>query len=403
MQDGFSILHYGRIGALGGIENLLGPFILFDGFETPVHHHLMIRSKQVDTAILNLIESACKSVHYIKKWHGINLPRTPGIFRQLYHTHVIKKIVPDVILNWNSMREDFYHTDSKFIRTIYYEHGNAWTAGHEQQRQEYLSHIDSVVACSHAAKRILQLHWGVTCPVSVCLNGLRPDVVVSTEDSKEFRHDRPLHMGVAAGCRPVKGLSLAVHACAELLQRGLDCELHLAGEGRGEPGLRQVARKLDIENRVKFHGSVTDMTAFYRDVDVLVCPSIYESFGLVCLEAAARGCPVVASKTDGIPEAVKDGIAGFCVEPDLPLAEYLELGGSADDLPVVVYDPVTDSLKLPTILSPAKIADAVCAIIDDADRYRQFSESAISSVTQEFLFPDYAQRLLSILLKHAGH
>jgi phosphatidylinositol alpha-1,6-mannosyltransferase len=79
-----------------------------------------------------------------------------------------------------------------------------------------------------------------------------------------------------------------------------------------------------VESRVDFLGPVDydDLPDLYRGADLFVGPSRDteaeddpETFGIVFLEAAASGLPVVATRTGGIPEAVNDGINGFLVTP----------------------------------------------------------------------------------------
>jgi glycosyltransferase involved in cell wall biosynthesis len=76
--------------------------------------------------------------------------------------------------------------------------------------------------------------------------------------------------------------------------------------------------------RVEFLGQV-DPHAFFRDLDVLVVPSLWsEPFGLVATEAMAHGVPVLAAARGGLKEIVTPGRDGFLFEPSDP-ASFLEL------------------------------------------------------------------------------
>jgi glycogen(starch) synthase len=91
----------------------------------------------------------------------------------------------------------------------------------------------------------------------------------------------------------------------------------------------------EIQKRVHFFGRVDDAVKNYllSACDVLVAPSLYESFGLMYVEAMRSGKPVIGSIAGGIPEVVDDGETGLLVPPgDVPkLAEaMLRLGANAD-------------------------------------------------------------------------
>jgi glycosyltransferase involved in cell wall biosynthesis len=76
-----------------------------------------------------------------------------------------------------------------------------------------------------------------------------------------------------------------------------------------------------------FHGSPRVFTGYlrvealasaYASADLFVLPSKTETLGLVLLEAMASGCPVVACRAGGVPDAVQDGSTGFLFEPTDP-------------------------------------------------------------------------------------
>lgn len=91
----------------------------------------------------------------------------------------------------------------------------------------------------------------------------------------------------------------------------------------------------DVAARVHFFGKITDeeKNDLFARCDVLVAPSLYESFGLIFLEAMRYGKPVIGTSVGGVPEVVDDGVNGLLVPSEAPdrLAEaMIRLGGDAD-------------------------------------------------------------------------
>jgi D-inositol-3-phosphate glycosyltransferase len=107
-----------------------------------------------------------------------------------------------------------------------------------------------------------------------------------------------------------------------------------ASSGGERARLQSLADRLGVATHVRFVGSVDQPTlsSYLSAADVCVVPSYSESFGLVALEAAACGTPVVASRVGGLPMIVKDGLTGYTLLSHDP-AQYAERIGRvlADD------------------------------------------------------------------------
>ena len=128
--------------------------------------------------------------------------------------------------------------------------------------------------------------------------------------------------------QPFKGTDVAVQALAQLQRMVPDARLVIVGgdSPKGSRGerirLRLAARRLGVAERVRFLEPVPhdELPELYRAADVVVVPSASESFGLVALEAASCGTPVVATAVGGLRLTVRDGETGYLVGSRNPSA-----------------------------------------------------------------------------------
>jgi D-inositol-3-phosphate glycosyltransferase len=124
----------------------------------------------------------------------------------------------------------------------------------------------------------------------------------------------------AGRVQPLKGVDLAVRALSELEDR--QAVLVIVGGASGDEGhaeqarVYQLVRDLGLDGRVRFVPPQRhpELARYYRAADVCIVPSHTESFGLVALEAASCGTPVVAAAVGGLRSLVVDGVTGFLVE-----------------------------------------------------------------------------------------
>jgi D-inositol-3-phosphate glycosyltransferase len=131
--------------------------------------------------------------------------------------------------------------------------------------------------------------------------------------------DRPIVLFVGR-IQPLKAPDVAIRALAELGRR--DAELVIVGGASGTDGDVEVALahrlidELGLADRVRLVEPQPHhiLSSYYRAADVVIVPSRSESFGLVALEAAACGTPVVASAVGGLLNIVHDGVTGLLVE-----------------------------------------------------------------------------------------
>jgi glycogen synthase len=114
-----------------------------------------------------------------------------------------------------------------------------------------------------------------------------------------------------------KGVHDAIAALPRIRRAHPGATLNIAGEGTQQDWLVEQARKHRVLKATRFVGRLDhdELLAVLHRADAAVLPSHYEPFGLVALEAAAAGTPLVTSNIGGLGEAVIDGETGMSCPP----------------------------------------------------------------------------------------
>jgi alpha-maltose-1-phosphate synthase len=242
-----------------------------------------------------------------------------------------------------------------------------------------LEGADAVIAVSESARADLLGVYPAVDPdrVSVIHNGVdtdvyRPDRGTDALDRLGIDRARPLVFFVGRITRQ-KGIDLLLDA-VPLLDRSAQVVLAAAAPDTPEMG-EEVARRIHLLQGqrtgviwVEEPLARTDVVQLLGHSRAFVCPSVYEPFGLVNVEAMACGAPVVASAVGGIPEIVVDGETGF----------------------LVPYDPDDRAAFA------AALAARVNQLVGDADLARRFGEAGRRRVLERFGWEAVARRTVDL-------
>jgi glycosyltransferase involved in cell wall biosynthesis len=185
-----------------------------------------------------------------------------------------------------------------------------------------------------------------TCTVCVCEADRRAGLAAKTcrEDATvvipnaidagrppERRPPRPGPMAIVGVGRLAQQKNFAtLVAAVARLPRGT-ATLQIFGEGPLRAALEQQIAALGLAGTVELAGEVPDVRPYLEAADVFALTSLWEGLPLSVLEAMAVSLPVVASRVDGVPEAVVDGETGLLTTPGAIDEVAAVLGRLAED------------------------------------------------------------------------
>ncbi len=219
------------------------------------------------------------------------------------------------------------------------------------------------------ARRIAVVYPGVDA------DRFRPDVQDAAALRRELAADGQFVILTIGRLQRRKGHDLVLQALARDVARRIACRYVIVGDGQERDRLEGLVRELGLAEVVTFQGAVAGdrLPAYYAAADLFVHPNRIddgdlEGFGIVFLEAAAAGLPVIAGRSGGVPEAVADGLTGLLVS-----------GTDVDELSAA-------------ILSRAAAPD----------RRRMFGKAGRTRVEREFTWDRAAARVLAVHEQVAG-
>jgi glycogen synthase len=163
-----------------------------------------------------------------------------------------------------------------------------------------------------------------------------------------------------------KGVHDVIAALPRIRRAHPGTTLTIAGEGTQLDWLVEQARKHKVLKATRFVGHLDhdELLSVLHRVDAAVLPSHYEPFGLVALEAAAAGTPLVTSNIGGLGEAVIDGQTGMsCAPRDV-----------------------------------AGLASAVCEVLDDPEAAQRRARAARERLTSDFDWQTVARETAQVYL-----
>lgn len=185
--------------------------------------------------------------------------------------------------------------------------------------KKVIEESDEILVWSKHEKQSLLEYYGAT---SKNIRIIKPGVDVELFKPTEI-HDRKFKSGelkilFVGRLEPIKGVETIVRAVSNINNNKITATIFGGDAVTGETNrLKALSTELNVENKISFFGPIDRqlLPNIYRNHDLLIMPSYYESFGLAALEAQSCGIPVIASHVGGLSEVIISGTTGYLIQP----------------------------------------------------------------------------------------
>lgn len=198
-------------------------------------------------------------------------------------------------------------------------------------------------AISHAIVEDIQKKYKISMPNEriyhspLCME----DWSTSVKQTRRSKNNNKVRVLFVGRLESRKGIDVLFEAIVRVFERYDNAVLDIVGDdtilkpdgSTYKADFLKLELPRNIRSRIVFHGRVEEdeLRQFYKNCDIFVAPSRYESFGLVFLEALMFGKPVIGCNAGGMPEVIKHGETGFLVPP-----------GDADKLSIALEKLLSD-------------------------------------------------------------
>lgn len=166
---------------------------------------------------------------------------------------------------------------------------------------------DGITTISEYMRQRTVDFFSIDNPIEVIHNFVNCNVYCPDPAQQRQGRKRILHI---SNFRAVKRVLDCIEALARV-RKHVDAELVMAGDGPERGPAEALARRLGVEQHVRFLGKQNQMHRLIPSMHVLHLPSEMEGFGLAALECMACGVPPVATLTGGVPDLITNGMDGY--------------------------------------------------------------------------------------------
>jgi D-inositol-3-phosphate glycosyltransferase len=272
----------------------------------------------------------------------INFSKTKQISYDLIHSHYWLSGLAALQLkeNWNIPVIQMFHTLALLKNKIAKSNEEIEGPYRIIAEKEVINQVDRIVASTIDEKEnLIDLYSAQEEKISIIPPGVDTTrfYPIANDEAKEYLKipaDEKMILFVGR-IEPLKGIDTLIRAIAQMHKSDVmsSCPHYLYIIG-GEPNsensdgnqeierLKALCVELGVGDMILFMGKKDQNTLqyYYSAAEVVVMPSNYESFGMVALEAMACGTPVVATQVGGLQYLVQNGITGFTVPHNDPVA-----------------------------------------------------------------------------------
>lgn len=367
--------------------------------ETPARN---IRYIYLNYKIDKLIEKLLKAVEKPGFFNKKSNPHFSSVFYYFFYIFVLslklKNEKPDIIHIYNFSQFvpviRFFNPAAKIILNMHCE----WLSQISRKKiSKRLENTDLVIGCSnYISRKISERFPEYRDKIITVPNATDPYTARRKRDSQD-KTKRILFVGRIS---PEKGIHTLIEAFNIVENKIPDSRLDLIGSIKTIPldfiigmdqnnEVQKLTRFYGKESyfsqlekminqtaysKVKFHNHKNreELEDFYNNADIVVNPSLSESFGMAVIEANSFGVPVIVTKTGGMDELVENGKNGFKVSPS----------------------------------DPEKLADKILLLLENKELNESMGEQGLAFVTANFSWDVISEILLtsySNLLKAKGN
>lgn len=368
-------LHIINLGKMGGVERL---FLQYINESSDDSNEIICISSRVGDEIAQQMPQQ-KVTFATRLFNRLPL-RCPQFLRKYLLQWKIFRARADVIIVWDLIPG--LAAKPSRGKLLYYDHGCSWRYAKNSKTLRFFAMLDGIISASFASQRVMQLRFNLPCPHRVVINRIKTPEGI---DSSPRHLGSPVRLGTASRLVTLKGISVGLLTLKELLARGHNVVMEIAGKGPDRAAFEALAERLELGDRVVFSGFQHSVADFFNRTDIYLSTPITEPFGLSCMESLYYGVPVVFPLVDGQPEAVKDGLCGTGIVPVVSIEQHKALTGIEVDFPHQVYDPLHDTLVTGKLISHTDCADAIEALMEES-RYATYSQNAQRYPVEHFSF-----------------